>query len=224
MEACAPTGEPQEVDTLVDGQVLAADTVEVLPLAAADMLAMLTRVSADGGVLGLGRSYNGHPWEAVRGLEVPLEFDCTAGGGSCSVALPVAAAAGDVFQIAYIEGSGDVSTETALARFLMQATFGQSRASIAEIAAMGSDPEESVAAWLGAQMAMPASLHRAEFRRHNNPPMAVPLQGTGASQPCSANALWQRHAVSRLDEGETMHFEETTAGYNLLIDGEVIIP
>ena len=44
-------------------QVLAADTVEALPLAAAGMLAVLTRVAADGGVLALGRSYDGNPWE-----------------------------------------------------------------------------------------------------------------------------------------------------------------
>ena len=62
--------------------------------------------------------------------------------------------------------------------------------------------EAGIAAWLGAQMAMPASLHRAEFRLNSNPPMAVPLQGTGTSRPCGADALWQRHAVSRLDEGE----------------------
>ena len=64
------------------------------------------------------------------------------------------------------------------------------------------DIEAGIAAWLGAQMAMPASLHRAEFRLHNNPPMAVSLQGTGTSRPCGADALWQRHALSRLDEGE----------------------
>lgn len=69
--------------------------------------------------------------------------------------------------------------------------------------------------------AIPASLHRAEFRRHNNPPMTVSLQGTGTSKPCSEDSLWQRHAISRLDEGETLHVVETVAGYNLLVDGEV---
>jgi hypothetical protein len=48
-------------------QVLAANTVEALPLAAAGMLAALTRVAADGGVLALGRSYDGNPWEVRRG-------------------------------------------------------------------------------------------------------------------------------------------------------------
>ena len=98
----------------------------------------------------------------------------------------------------------------------------QRPAGIAAIAAAGEHSTEAgIAAWLGAQMAMPASLHRAEFRLNNNPPMAVPLQGTGTSRPCGADALWQRHAVSRLDEGETLHVVETAAGYNLLVDGEV---
>jgi hypothetical protein len=68
--------------------------------------------------------YDGHPWEAVRGLDVPLSFDCAA-GSSCSVELPAAhdaggdvvelpdvelpAAAGGVHRISYVEGRGDAS-------------------------------------------------------------------------------------------------------------------
>ena len=40
-------------------------------------------------------------------------------------------------------------------------------------------------------------------------------------KPCNENSLWQRHAISRLDEGETLHVVETAAGYNLLVGGEV---
>jgi hypothetical protein len=39
--------------------------------------------------------------------------------------------------------------------------------------------------------ATPASLHRAEFQRHNNPPMTVSLQGTGTSKVRKAPS-WPR--------------------------------
>ena len=55
-------------------QVLAADTVETLPLAAAGMLAVLTRVAADGGGLALGRSYDGNPWEV--GIQPASSSQC----------------------------------------------------------------------------------------------------------------------------------------------------
>jgi hypothetical protein len=60
------------------------------------------------------------------------------------------------------------------------ATFGQSRASIAEIVAMGGDADASVTAWLDAQM---ASRHR---RRRAASPRSVFLGGTyyGCRQKC----------------------------------------
>ena len=158
---------------LEDGAELAAETQEILPLSGQDVLTTLTLVRADGGVVVLGRSYDGNGWEAVLGPDVPLVFDCAA-ETTCTVSLPATSSADDIYQIRVVNTNEDIPTDELFARFLLQATFGPNRAGIAEMAAMGEDVGSSVDAWLQQQLTLPASLHRAEFRRNNNPP--IPIQ------------------------------------------------
>ena len=212
---------PQLVSDLEDGAELAAETQEILPLSGQDVLTTLTLVRADGGVVVLGRSYDGNGWEAVLGPDVPLVFDCAA-ETTCTVSLPATSSADDIYQIRVVNTNEDIPTEELFARSLLQATFGETalpfrfvmpllpfpcgpvlqvvskqqcltlrccpsnrlttapfpagpnRAGIAEMAAMGEDVGSSVDAWLQQQLTLPASLHRAEFRRNNNPP--IPIQ------------------------------------------------
>ena len=198
--------------------MLSPNTLETLPLANANVLAMLSLVDSTGSVYVVGRSYDGTPWEGV--MPTPLQFDCAA-GSSCSVSLPVASAAGDTYLINLVAEDTTVTGDQEMARFLMQASFGQSRASLAEIAAMGADSPSRIAAWIDAQIATPASLHRAHFRKNSNNPGEVQVQPFGTTKACNANARYQRFAFSIFDVGLVLQLDQTAEGYNLLVEGEV---
>ena len=102
----------------------------------------------------------------------PLQPTCL--GGDCTIAVTDASE----FRVdAVVREAGEPTAAAAAARLLVQASFGPTRASIAEaLAAVGRDPaatnpdpDTAVAeAWVAAQLTEPASLLRAHFRRRAN--------------------------------------------------------
>jgi hypothetical protein len=106
----------------------------------------------------VARSYDGFAWEGQVGTtagDVPaslrLSFACSA--TACTVDLPPSSDGTESYLIKVIAGTAaDRSTSETLARFLMQASFGPSRDSLAEIVGMGADAASSIDAWLDAQV------------------------------------------------------------------------
>jgi uncharacterized protein (DUF1501 family) len=128
---------------------------------------------------------------------------------------------GDTYRFSVIQVEGRTD-EKALAAFLLQATFGPTRASIAEILAMGSDASSSIAAWIDHQLETPATLHRAYWRKNSNAPQNVQNRFGGPSHPCGSNTVWHRFAFSMSDGGKTLGVAPLAGGgYSLSIDGVV---
>lgn len=77
-------------------------------------------------------------------------------------------------------------TEAEAARFLTQATFGPDTADMQRVAQVG------YSAWLGEQMAMPASLHRPQLEQIQ--------QGGTIVQPFHRQAMWWKRALTAPDQ------------------------
>jgi hypothetical protein len=212
---CIPSGEHVGLQ-ITDGLTIDGDVVYDLPLSTTGVLITLSRV-LDGTAFEVGRSYDGLAWEGV--MPTPLNFDCTA-TSTCTVTPPIVTD-GDIyrFNVIQVEGRTD---EKSLAAFLLQATFGPTRASVAEILAMGTDVSSSIAAWIDHQLEMPATLHRAYWRQNTNAPRNVQTRLGGPSHPCGSNTVWHRFAFSLSDGGKTLDVEPLAGGgYSLSIDGVV---
>lgn len=215
---CSPDGTPATIE-LADGLELDANLQYDLPLSQQDVLATLMRVEADGKAYEVGRSYDANEWEGVP--PTPLTFDCSA-GVTCQVILPPDGSGGDVYRINIVDRADSRTDDMVLAQFLMGATFGQTRASIEEIRSMGTNNDERIENWLDAQMALPAGLHRAYYRRNVNTPTNMQIRSTGPSHPCQETSLWQRAAFSQMDRGKIVEVTDIDGGLlSLSVNGVV---
>ena len=171
-------------------------------------LFILYRVSLlTGAEVAVGRSYDGHAWEG--GAADPLFTTCAT--DPCSVSL--SAPPGHVFRLDKISRS-DPTPEAAASRFLLQATFGPTRASIEQLAASGA-PGEVEAAWVEAQMQLEPTLLRAYFRKRASPTVTSALADAtpgGVRSACDHGSRWQRSAFGADDVGSKLFLG---AGYTL---------
>ena len=70
-------------------------------------------------------------------------------------------------------------------------------------------------------MGLPATLHRAHYRRRANPRLSRALATGGVRPHCSAGSRWHRFALTKADEGATLvvAYDEGAAGASLRVDG-----
>jgi hypothetical protein len=114
------------------------------------------------------------------------------------------------------EDEGGLTPPARLARFLMQATFGQTRAELSELqalAARAGGVEAGMRDWLHAQTAMPPSLHRAHYRKHVNPRLrhgSWPQRHT-ARKPCDPGSRWIGYAFTKRDIGKVLEVADQPA-------------
>jgi hypothetical protein len=113
--------------------------------------------------------------------------------------------------------SQPVTPKQAASRLLTQGTFGPTDATILDMVFNEVTPE----AWVRAQIAEPATLHRAHYRKRSNPKLRQPTDLHGVRNPCAAGSRWNRFAFSESDVGKniatsTSEGNETTI---LKIDG-----
>eukprot|EP01050_Picozoa_sp_SAG11_P024400 SAG11_NODE_5179_length_1638_cov_2.081871_1_plen_217_part_00 len=161
----------QIVQELVDGIELSGAVM--LERSTANTLATLSHISTATGIATpAARSYDGRDWEGVAPLAEQLPFEC--GGSGCSVDLAAAAPSdgilgNGIFQMRTFGAAPLPSNKTA-AQFLMQATFGPTRATVANLTTqLEQQPtEEAIQDWIQAQMALAPSLHREYYRRRVN--------------------------------------------------------
>jgi hypothetical protein len=91
------------------------------------------------------------------------------------------------------------------AQFLIQATFGPSRATVAGMTAeLEADPAGAIPAWVRDQMALTPSLHREYYRRRTNPRLDAPVGTGGVYLPCDVGSRWHRQAFTEHDVGHTL--------------------
>ena len=124
----------------------------------------------------------------------PLDVSCSP-NGACAATLPAGLWLQDFSAVK------DESPRAAAARFLGQASFGQTAASIEDLV---DHFENDPAAWLAAQMAIPASRHRDYFRKRAWPPLPGPATcAADAACELGTDATCFRGAdISRTNRGD----------------------
>lgn len=160
----------------------------------------------------VARSYDGHGWERTQG-GTTLDLACDA-GVACAVTVP----ASSVYNITLHEAPAVDALQKA-SRFLVQATFGPTRATLQSVDAT---TDAGIAKWIDAQIALPPTLHREYFRRRVNPRQFTARPTGGLRAACEAGSRWHRFAFSRAAEGKMLQVVSTpSGGAALSIDGEL---
>jgi cullin-associated NEDD8-dissociated protein 1 len=144
------------------------------------------------------RSYDGHAWEATVNLDRTMaHVHCVDGDGArCLIDEDVL----------YVEATlprevVEVTDEAKAARLLIQATFGPTRESIAEVVNVyGMDFE----AWFDAQVALPLTSLRAYYRSRVNVRAPIYHPEAETYMPCDRMSRWHTFVVSWLDDDETV--------------------
>ena len=147
----------------------------------------------------------------------------------CVAALPAKTAAthGGAAISGYTLGAIDGATAAglgsgspAVARFLTQATFGPTKATIA---ALGDASPGSLEAWIAGQMALAPSLHRAYYRQRTTDRFAFggrvsPGEGRG---PCEVGSRWHNFAFTGGDLESTLDVTgpDSDGKFELRVDG-----
>jgi hypothetical protein len=115
------------------------------------------------------------------------------------------------------------ASDESIARLLNQATFGATQKEVDALKvnmAARSDIADATAReaavfkdWVEAQFALPASLHRAYFRRRSNPRLFKGLVvPTGSNRaPCASGSRWQRYAFSDSDREKVLIVQASTS-------------
>ena len=171
------------------------------------------------------RSYQGMAWEVVLprepGMPLVQVQSCTA--SSCNVLIPNDP--GFQYHYAVSDLASKYGTLTqreyfdrAASHFLTQASFGPTRATIANLSAQmtpqqplsaGAAPAPAPAAmrqWIRDQLAMPASLHRTYFRRRSNPRIELTTEAGRRRGACEVGARWNRMAIRSDDVQKSISF------------------
>eukprot|EP00937_MAST-01D_sp_MAST-1D-sp2_P007544 g7544.t1 len=119
---------------------------------------------------------------------------------------------------------------------MTQATFGPSRAALAEYRAThgataganhggsraGGEGALAAAAWLARQMELPASLLRPYLRKRSSPRLPDAADSGRAFSPCEAGSRWHRYAFTWDDKYERIVATSEKAGvWTLRVDGQL---
>ena len=213
-----------------------------LPLSASGVLITLSKVVGSGAARPVARTYDGHGWEELSASPLPpasaldpttfsvdAGYDrasassqfgaCTPAGSHCEVVLPniTAGCVGDCYYRLdryEVEAAAGDATKRAASRFLLQSTFGPTRALLD--GPLGSDMSlASVRAWIGEQTNLPPTILRSYVRKRTNPRIRMDLEGQlmGRTRPaCSKGSRWHRFAFNSEDEDRIVRISSTASG------------
>jgi uncharacterized protein (DUF1501 family)/uncharacterized protein (DUF1800 family) len=166
---------------------------------------VLTLVQSSKIPIPAGRSYDGNNWEQVRPLALP--FDCTV--NTCKVRIPQGKGNYSIFPItAFVR-----SDENIVADFLIQSTFGPTRSLIQAFPKDG-DFSARARSYFIDQMNIPATLHRAYYRRRANTLVERDSQAKTFG-PCESKSRWTRLAFDRFDIFKPF----TVVNFQIFVDG-----
>lgn len=152
-----------------------------LPQSTTSSVLTLSSITA-GGSVPVARSYAGHAWEYVTGSTANNLAPLGCSPAHCNVTVStVAAGSYEVdsynhsLSSAILAANISAASVTA-ARFLTQATFGPTRdtvrnlsSALSLISRRSQSQDQVLQQWVHAQMALPATLHRAYARQRGNP-------------------------------------------------------
>ena len=180
-----------------------------LPKSSADVLLILVWVpnasrSSSTNELVTARSYAGYGWEGV--YPNPVQPTCNT---SCHV--PSRLSTEGHYRVNAFARPIDVNQAASIARFLLQSSFGPTRALISSILASEgkaqfdrtNDTEfDGIEKWITMQMNLPPTLHRVHYRQRVNPIKdgGQYMNFVGVlPKPCDLNSRWTSKALSMDD-------------------------
>lgn len=176
-------------------------------------LLVLSRVGVNDASAPVARSYDGHAWELTQGgvaQRVQLTCDDTS---TCVAQIPLTYD-GSAYHLQTYQGPA-MTSEKAAARFLLQATFGPTRATLPTVDATS---QAGLKTWLDTQMGLPGTLHREYYRKRANPRThdhSLPTGGVRSA--CRSGSRWHRFAFTKADEGRTMHVGQSATGGSMTL-------
>ena len=154
----------------------------------------------------LGRSYDGFLWE--ESAVSRSRFDC-ASDGKCSLVLPSNLGS---FRLVTYSTTVQNKTSEEVARFLMQASFGPTKA---ELDSWGT---KTFKQWIMEQIELPATSHREYFRRRVSPRVASQTLPGRPRQACEALSRWHRYAFTQKDIGKQIVLSPVANSTNQTLD------
>lgn len=171
-------------------------------LETSDKLCTLIEVTNKGFLKPVGRSYGNNDWEAAAGdYSSRVQFNCTTATSTCVVHLPELTD-GAHYRMSSFHAPKYTATDE-VARFLEQATFGATMTEIQSLAAAAgaNDYDDSYFAnWIRNQMvALPATSHRAYFRRRTNARFPVASSVGAVTHACQKGTRYRKFAFSSKD-------------------------
>jgi len=126
------------------------------------------RTSSIASFFPIARSYGGNIWETIQESRHEVRGD--------NVIMVIA---GGSFEIVSYKMGEPATNEEKAARFLMESTFGPKKAEISSLATALGRSSSALQSWINAQIALPATLHRAYFRHRANPRLVESVFPTG---------------------------------------------
>ena len=206
-----------DLGALVDapGERVTPGAVGLSRCAAGQFCYVWAEDQATGAVLPAARSYDAQPWEAVYPLL--LRVEC-ADATECVLVVPESSTR-EFFVSA--KRAPAVSHEQQAARYLTKGSFGPSQADIDAFPNAGGSFTDSARQWVSQQMGMPASLHRAEYRRDWNIRNLRPVPTGGVYEPCEVGARYVEFVFLDSDVGNLLSTSTSGGVTRLLVNGQL---
>jgi len=169
-------------------------------------------VITEGAGMPQARSYDTRDWEAVLGKAVQcFKKECRFYPTERSIL------DGFVIISTYVPSYSYTEDRAEAVRFLMQSTYGPSRASIEAF----ERPPGGVEGWIRNQMEIEPTLHRKFYRQRAGVYLDVVNAEGRPTSPCEAGSRWHQFAFQDADEGLSMTLSDAGTHTVITIDGAV---
>ena len=198
----SPPSPPPLVETLAGYPKWVGNSAVVwLPSSAPSTLLTLRSVGGESAGCpsrAVARSYDGNTWEGLP--PNPLHPTCNR-LGRCTVDLSTFRCPYRIDAVAH----DPAGTDVLISRLLTQATFGPTRAAIADFkAAYGVHAVTGPASWVASQLALPPTLLRTYLRERSNPRQLTASRAGGVIGACEKGSRWHGFSFSMRDRFETL--------------------
>ena len=205
-----------------DFEEVPSGTTVRLGLSSKDKLCTLTQSHVDGGgIQPVGRSYNGHEWEAVAGPYRTMDYNCE--NSSCEVTLPNLNDDKQRFQLRGFERS--LSAKDTVARFFEQTTFGTTEEDLKNFENENEDATlmSYFANWTYNQINHEGMTSHRNFWRERTMSHFKQLYGREgkAPKPCEKGSHWRGYAFAEIDSKKYVEIDLKDNSYFFTVNGQL---
>ena len=179
----------------------------LLPISTNAEILILNRMDGtdDSVYIPIGRSYDGHDWERVAGLEVStVEYFCPEGSTSCQVYLPFVPGITGDYYITSFQNEIAYSNRVQVSRFLSKATFGPTTAELDAWLVQpwnGRPLLRTFSLWVTSQINDVGTTSHREYYRKRLGTRSIEAYKYGIPGPkaCQATSRWRKFTFTSKD-------------------------